>query len=242
MSVQQSVTDLRDTFIVTVLSGQWPQNKPQLGPDYVRTLQAMCRKSIPGIPFYCFTDREIPGVVTRYLPPWLPGWWGKIFAFAPSNFPLGSRILVLDLDSVVLDLHEVLAVDLDRPVFIRDAHFRTHAGSGVFSFRTSRETARIWADFPHGQRGPPFMHPTDGPKLTDEHWMHTYLSGNGMIRQFAWAGWDEVLPGHVLSYKHDLRQSYLPLPDGAGIVFFDGEPRPHDVAADWNPHWRGEPA
>lgn len=225
--------DLRDTFIVTVLSGKWPQNRPDLGPTYVRKLQAMCRASIPGIRFICFTDREIPGVVTRYLPPWLPGWWGKLFAFAPSNFPVGSRVLVMDLDTVVRDLHEVLVVDLSAPVFIRDAHFRQHAGSGIFSFKTSRETAHIWAEFPYEQKGPPFMHPTDGPKLTDEHWIHTYLPALG------WCGWDEVLPGRVLSYKHDLHQSCEPLPGDCDIVFFDGEPRPHDVVADWNTHWRG---
>lgn len=229
-----SVTDLRDTFIVTVLSGAWPQNRPDLGPMYVHRLQKMCRDSIPGIPFICFTDREIPGVVTRYLPPWLPGWWGKLYAFAPSNFPLGSRILVLDLDTVVRRLDKVLAVDLTVPVFIRDAHFRTHAGSGVFSFRTSRQTARIWLDFPYEQKGPPFQHPTGGPKLTDEHWIHEYIMKPRDATN--WLGWDEMLPGRVVSYKHDLHQSCEDLAPEVDVVFFDGNPRPHEVVARWNPH------
>ena len=244
--------DLRDTFIVTTLVGAWPQSRSELGPTYVRKLQAMCRASIPGIPFICFTDREIPGVCTRYLPPWLPGWWGKLYAFAPSCFPLGSRVLVMDLDTVVRDLHKVLAVDLSVPVFIRDAYMRLHAGSGIFSFRTSRETARVWLDFPHGSNGPPFKHPaTESPlglKLTDEHWLHHYIMKRpgGISYQNqqiiwdaplgGWRGWDELLPGRVLSYKHDLNQSCEPLPDDCDIVFFDGEPRPHDVVADWNPH------
>jgi hypothetical protein len=232
-----TLKDLRDTFVVTVLSGNWPQNRPDLGITYVRKLQAMVRACIPGLPFVCFTDREIPGVVTRYLPPWLPGWWGKLYAFAPTNFPLGSRVLVMDLDTVVRRLDKVLDVDLGKPIFIRDAHFRTHAGSGVFTFRTTRETARIWLDFPHGSIGPPYQHPSDltalGMKVTDEHWIHHY------IQPHKWLGWDEVLPGRVLSYKHDLFQSCEPLPEDCDVVFFDGEPRPHDVVAGWNPHWVG---
>lgn len=224
------IKDLRNTYIVTVLSGDWPQDRPDLGPTYVRKLQAMCRASIPGIPFYCFTDREIPGVTTRYLPPWLPGWWGKLFAFAPSNFPLGSRILVMDLDTVVRRLDSVLAVELEKPIFIRDAYFREHAGSGIFTFRASRDTARVWLDFPHGAVGPPFRHPSGTVTLTDEHWIHHYLGKDN------WLGWDQVLPGRVISYKHDLMQSCEPLSDDVDVVFFDGLPRPHDVVAPWNPH------
>jgi hypothetical protein len=234
--IDARIEDLRDTFIVTVLSGEWPQNRPDLGITYVRKLNAMVQAAFPvkdRASFVCFTDREIPGIVTRYLPPWLPGWWGKLYAFAPSNFPLGSRVLVLDLDTVVRRLDQILAVDLERPIYIRDAAFRTHAGSGVFSFRTGTASARIWRDFPHGSKGPPFMHPVAGPKVTDEHWMHHYLPAGD------WLGWDEVLPGRVLSYKHDLHQSCEPLPPECDLVFFDGEPRPHDVVADWNPHWRG---
>lgn len=222
--------DMRDTFIVTVLSGDWPQSNPALGPTYVKKLQQMCRKCVPGISFICFTDREIPGVTTRYLPPWLPGWWGKLYAFAPSNFPLGSRVVVMDLDTVIISLDEILAVDLTTPVFIRDAYFRQHAGSGIFSFKASRDTARIWLDFPHGAKGPPFVHPLTGPSLTDEHWIHNYLGKDN------WKGWDEVLPGHVVSFKHDLHQSCEDLPPEVGVVFFDGEPRPHDAVAPWNPH------
>ena len=228
--METKIIDLRDTYVVTVLSGQWPQSRPDLGIQYVYRLKAMVNAAIPRLPFYCFTDREIPGVVTRYLPPWLPGWWGTLFAFAPANFPLGSRILVLDLDTVVRRLDRVLQLDIEQPIFIRDAHYRQHAGSGVFQFRSSKDTAQIWWDFPHGAKGPPFGRSNGDLKLTDEHWIHHYLPKLG------WKGWDEVLPGGVLSYKHEFHQSCEDLPEDCDVVFFDGLPRPHDVIAPWNPH------
>lgn len=224
------VRDLRDHYVVTVLHGNWPQTDPSKGIEYVRKLRAMVHKQVPGLPFICFTDREIPGVVTRYLPPWLPGWWGKLYAFAPSNFPLGSRVFVLDLDTVIAGpLDDILAVPLDKPVFIRDAWFNRHAGSGIFAFETSRDTARIWADFPHSFRGPPFPRPDGTLKATDEHWIHHYIYPEG------WCAWEDVVPGQVVSYKHHLHQSHEPLPAGVRIVYFDGDPRPHDAKPPWSP-------
>lgn len=226
----QQLLDLRDTYVVTVLSGDWPHSAPQLGVKYVKALREQVWSYVPRLPFICFTDREIPGVCTRYLPPWLPGWWGKLYAFAPSNFPLNSRIIVMDLDTVIAGpLDDILTVPLDKPVFIRDAWFNRHAGSGLFSFRVSARTAQIWNDFPHGSKGPPFLHPEDGLKSTDEHWLHTYLNKGG------WASWDELVPGQCVSYKHHLHQSCEPLPEDVRVVYFDGAPRPHEVEASWNP-------
>jgi hypothetical protein len=227
------VMDLRDTFVVCALQGNWPARRPELGVEYVRSLQKQVHAQIPRLPFICLTDREIPGVVTRYLPSCLPGWWSKLYAFSPSLFPLGSRVLVLDLDTVVAGpLDEILSVDLARPVFIRDAWFLRHAGSGVFSFRVSRDTAKMWTQFPHGTKGPPFVHPNGTLCVTDEHWLHQYIQP---VLVSGWSSWCELLPGAVLSYKHHLHQSCDPLPEGCRVVYFDGDPRPHDVLADWNP-------
>ena len=226
------VVDYRDHFVCCVLAGKWPSDAPERGPEYVRKLRDMVHKRVPGLPFICFTDREIPGVVTRYLPPWLPGWWGKIYTCASSNFPLGSRVFVMDLDTVIVGpLDDILAVPLDKPVFIREAWFNQHAGSGLFAFETSRDTARIWQDFPHGYvGGPPFPHPSGTLKGTDEHWFHHYIYPDG------WRSWGEVVPGQVLNYKADLHQANLaPLPPDARVIYFDGEPRPHAVDAEWSP-------
>lgn len=218
------------TYICTFLTGKWPQSRPELGMAYVEELWYACSKFAPQAEFRFFSDRPCAHPDAELLPKWLPGWWSKLYAFAPHNFPLRSRVLVLDLDTVVAGrLDEVLDAPLDKPIFIRDAHFRRHAGSGAFMFEAGEPTARIWADFPKGAKGPPFMHPTGGPKVTDEHWIHHYIQPD------KWRGWDEVLPGRVLSYKHELHQSCEPLPPDCRIVFFDGEPRPHDVLAPWNP-------
>jgi hypothetical protein len=233
--IQKHFKDRRNTFACCFLQGDWPQQRPELGVEYVRTLQKMIHRHAPMVQFICFTDREIPGVVTRYLPPKLPGWWSKLYAFAPSCFPLGSRVLVLDLDTVIVNnLDQILDVPTDPPVFIRDAWFNQHAGSGLFTFKVSPGTAAIWNDFPLGTKGPPFCRKDQpkpqGEKLTDEHWLHHYLYQHG------WKSWDELLPGRVLSFKHHLQQNTEdPLPEQTLIVYFDGEPRPHDVIAAWNP-------
>ena len=234
--------DLRDTFVVCGLSGTWPNPQPppwnekpyELGIHYVRKLREMVWAQIPRIPFICFTDREIPGIVTRYLPPYIKGWWFKMYVFAASNFPLGSRILCLDLDTCITGpLDKILSVPLDVPVFIRDAWFGTNAGSGMFSFKVSPETAKIWAEFPKGQEFPPYIHQAGKfMAVTDEHWIQWYLKN----RLGGWKSWDELLgPKAVVSYKHHLHQSGAPLDPETRAVYFDGFPRPHEVVTSgWN--------
>jgi hypothetical protein len=220
----QKLIDLRDTYVVTVLHGRWPASAPELGIKYVKALRESIWQYVPRLPFLCFTDREIPGVCTRYLPPWLPGFWGKLYAFSPVHFPLNSRVLVLDLDTAITGpLDDILSVPLDKPVFIRDAWLGRAAQSGMFSFKVTPRTAQIWNDFPHGSKGPPFAQAN-----SDEEWLRPYLEKGG------WAAWEDLVPGQVRSYKHHLHQSDEPLPDSVSVVYFDGEPRPHDVRAEWN--------
>lgn len=223
--------------ITCVLQGQWPQKRPDLGVRYVTKLRDMCARHARGVPFVCFSDREIPGVETRIIPPGLPGWWGKLYNFAPGQFVHGTRVLALDLDvSIVGSLEPVLAVPLDLPVFIKGtwAHMGAHR-SGVFSYQISPETDRIYTDFPRAapRLTPPFTHPKLGSRVglwNDEQWFGVYINPK------LWRGWNDVLPGAVVGYKTDLHQSMQPLEKDVAVVYFDGEPRPHDVVAEWNPH------
>lgn len=75
---------------------------------------------------------------------------------------------------------------------------------------------------------------------TDEQWLHHYIYPNG------WAAWQDLIPGACLSYKYDIkaqnrgRAEAKPIvPGSTKVIFFHGQPRPHDVVAQWNPHWRG---
>lgn len=218
-----TIRDLRNTFVVTTLTGRWPEKRPHLGEHYVRALRASIWKQIPHLPFICFTDREILGVQTRYLPPWCKKWWGKMYAFAASNFPLGSRVLVLDLDTAIVGpLDDILSVPLENPVFLRDAWHGKDLQTGMFSFETTTETARLWLEL------------CNAPKTVldggDEKWLREQVGEY-------WAAWQDVLPGQVLSFKHDLHMNCGPLPESARVVYFDGDPRPHTQKADWNPLW-----
>lgn len=228
--------------ITCVLEGSWPQDRPDLGPRYAQVLRDMCARHAPGVPFVCFADREIPGVEVRRLPPGLPEWWGKIYAMAPEHFPVGTRLLGLDLDTVVAgSLEPVLSVPLDLPVFIKGC-WSTPPGqapihrSGVHSLMVSEKTHLIWHEFTHPPQlhtKPPFWHPRIGKRtglFNDEQWFGMYIQGG------QWRGWHELLPGAVVGYKTDLHQSMQPLEKEVAVVYFDGRPRPHDVVADWNPH------
>jgi hypothetical protein len=210
----------------------------ELGNRYVRVLRDMCARHAPGVPFVCFADREIGyGVETRILPEGLPGWWGKLYNLKPGQFAHGTRVLALDLDTVIAGpLQPVLDVPLDLPVFIKGTWaYATAHRSGVFSIEVTPETQTIWTDFEHNLvRGkPPYFHPRMSRRVgfwNDEQWFGFYLQPN------RFRGWQDVLPGRVLGYKTDLKSSNQPLEKDVAIVYFDGQPRPHLVEAPWNPH------
>lgn len=253
--------------IACVLTGRWPQVHPKLaarfpdlGERYVEHLYAMVSRFAPvGTPwtFTCFTDRlphHMPDIPTRKLPEHIDGWFNKLYLFSPDAFPEGSRVLYFDLDTAIVGTLTALAgVRLDVPVFLRDVWAASHAASGLFSFRAGPALYPIWTEFALNiGRRRPFASPRPFPMAkvpgwgpmtqgihTDEQWLHHYIYPNG------WAAWQDLVPGACLSYKYDVkgqnRDKAPPtgLTPDARVVFFHGLPRPHDVVAPWNPHFRG---
>lgn len=78
------------------------------GANYVNTLYDMVRRNIPdGFPgaFYCITDDPQgihPDVKIIPLPADLERWWGKLYMFKRGLFHDGSRMLFMDLDTLVV--------------------------------------------------------------------------------------------------------------------------------------------
>lgn len=232
---------------------------PDLGARYVRIIHESVQRYAPrgmAYRFAAFTDRrDIPGVATRPLPRGIYGWFNKLWLFSPDAFPVGTRVLCFDLDTAIVgDLTALATVALDLPIFLRDVWGAHHAASGVFSFRSGPALYPIWSEFERyvGKR-PPYIpnreHPMRGVPgwgqcvrecRTDEQWLHHFVYPNG------WRAWQEVLPSKFLSYKHDILRMRANAPEpepltperakAASIVYFHGQPRPHDVIAPWNPH------
>src|SRR4029077_4356297 len=250
------------TYVVCALHGAWPQIAPTLGPDYVYHLFDGVSKHMPrdvNWRFVCFTDRkpsELPGIPTRALPHGMYGWFAKLYVFSPDAFPVGSRVLYFDLDTVVVnDLRALTTVDISLPIFLWDEYhpLPRRAASGIMSFRSGPELYPIWNEF-KGYLGkpPPYTsvkkpHPMQNCSYwqqhirthctTDEQWLHQFIypaEGKHVL-------WQDILPKQMLmSYKWDIlgmnrRHIMRTKQPYTCIYFFHGRPRPHEVKLFWHP-------
>ena len=261
-----------------VLRGDWPferdekirRRMPELGVHYVEQLYSGVSRYAPrNLPwrFVCFTDaaRRIEGVPTRPLPEGLHGFFSKLYVFAPTAFPVGQRVVYLDLDTAITgQLDDICRIPLEAPVALSNVWAPGHIGSGLLSFRAGKAVHRFWNDFEQciGQ-GSPYSHPNPGkppPRVpgtlfqwgpmgtgirTDEQWLMNYAP---------WESFQKLLPGRLLSYKHEvigamIKHMRLPGPppkppgwdprkENVMMVYFHGQPRPHTVVKPWNTIWR----
>lgn len=190
--------------------------------EHVRTLRAACRQWAPGEPFGCLTDTPIPGILCHKLQHDWPIWWSKIELFRPGVFTPGTRVLYLDLDTVVLGpLFDLLA----RPEpFLALADFyrrppltRTRGlGSGVLQW-----TADDWSELYRAFAAAPEEHMRTCGYGGDQ-W---YLELRGMRDQVTF--WEDVCPGAIVSYKVHCEDGRVPA--GARVVCFHGRPKPWQV-------------
>ena len=250
--------------VCCVLVGDWPGSNvayrskvADLGAHYVIQLKAMLDKWAPpslNWRFTCWTDRpSIPGINTQPMPTGLYSYFNKLWLFSPQTFPIGSRVLFLDLDTCVVgDWSPLATIPLDKPVFLRDLWAEPVLATGLMSWRTTLATQRIWHDFePVSLRRPPYGHPIPARSgsgqmevRTDEHWLYRYFPKG------SWNAFQDELPGMFASYKVDIactmrRNGEVSPPMTAErakalrIVYMHGRPRPHEIKAPWNAHYLG---
>jgi hypothetical protein len=190
-------------------------------PAHVQRLAAQARAWAPSEPFVCLTDVAVPGVATLALSRRWPGWWSKMELFAPELFPMGMRILYMDLDTTILGPLEALLARPEPFLVLGDFYRRPPAvaergiGSGLMMW-TAGALAWLYARFAADPEGAMWRAGSFGDQRFIE------------VQQPAVAFWEDVVPGSVVSYKLHCRPV---VPAGARVVAFHGRPKPWDVPA-----------
>ena len=92
-------------LIIACVYWQGDFRKRAYKPHWVRRLRNMVKRNLK-LPhrFVAFTNvpDELPDIETVELTaPHLKGWWAKIELFRPDAFPENSRVLYLDLDTLI---------------------------------------------------------------------------------------------------------------------------------------------
>lgn len=193
------------------------------GPEYVEILQDMIRRNLPyGFKgtIDCFTDQpeQIEGVQMRPSAGF-GGWWDKIGLMREGLWPHGDRIWYFDLDTCIVGPLDKLFQYDGKFAAIRDFLNGVTLQSCVMTWTAGELNdvmIRWWADrFPMGPAGDQAVVERYGPK---------------------WVALQDIFPKAFTSYR---RHSHIVIPDGAAVVNFHGEPKPHEVKDGWVPYvWK----
>ncbi len=224
--------------MLTVACVKWGD---MYGAGYVNNLHQMLRRSLAGqFRFNCFTDNiagldasmrwhngRLLEIAPRALPGNLIGWWNKLWLFSPGLFPAGSRVLYLDLDTVLLDDITAIAQCTSEFAILRDFYRPRGLGSGVMMWEAGRMTD-IWDGFMAD--GYPDLPGGDQSYIeiaAHRKWGHR-LPADCILQN--------LYPGAFVSYKVECADGP---PLGARVVCFHGQPKPHNCGAGWiDRHWR----
>lgn len=180
------------------------------GASYVNILADMVARNCElAHRFICFTDDPAglsEDIETRNLPPGLEGWWNKLALFHTDALPPRSRIVFLDLDVIVTGPLEPLV--------------RTKGIAADWLQGGYNSSVMVWD---HGEHNEAWqkIKPSDIARLHgDQDWL-TELGG-----------WNYLPADWIVSYR--LHATEWP-PEGAMIVAFHGQPKPHEVTEGWVP-------
>jgi hypothetical protein len=191
------------------------------GAEYLAKLFDGIRRHMPrdiDLRCVCFTDDATtlpPGVQARGVPFGPPSWWQKLAMFRPGAFEPGTQVLYFDLDTIILgDLGDIARYRGDFAM-LNDPFFPERANSSLMSW-TAGKFDHVWTAWEAAGR-PQF------DRRGDQFWIET-------TAQTKVDRWQDMLPGQIVSFKADcwLRGK---IPDGARVMVFHGQPRPHNCAA-----------
>jgi len=195
-------------MIVTVKVGD------KYGPEYVNRLaRAVLTHTMSGVGFLCLTD-DPKGITCATAPIETsdPGWWAKLVLFKPHPALAGSRVVFMDLDTVIVGNIDFL-FDYDGPfAILRDFYVPTGFGSAIMSIAPGFGRSAIWDAF----------------RYRAQHYIKTMHGDQDLIRCVVPRAdlWQDMFPDKIVSYKVHCTKI---VPAGARIVCFHGEPKPHDL-------------
>lgn len=197
-------------------------NYQDRGAEYVAKLFASIKRHLPdGIEarFACLTDdpATVPeGVEALAVEPGIRGWWSKLALFKPGMFEAGSRVLYLDLDTVIVgDLGELARYD--GPLALMQDVYRSHGLQSSIMAWEAGAFDHIWAAWDGAGR--PDYHPGG-----DQAWIELMVPDAVRLQ--------DVVPGQIVSFKKDCAPLGI-VPADARAVVFHGKPRPHEVTETW---------
>ncbi len=179
-------------------------------------LRAMVERHLP-VPhrFMCLSDVPVGDVERIPLRHNWPGWWSKIELFR-NVFPVGIRVLYLDLDTIIVgDLSEIASRE-ESFILMGDVYRRPPKAKRI-SYQSSM---MMWTAGQHGKvysifAGSASYQMRHFAKIGDQGWIEVMIKGAAL--------WENVTPRQVVSYKKHCMRG---LPTDARVVIFHGKPRP----------------
>lgn len=200
-------------------------------PAYVLNLRDMVTRNLEAGSegqFVCFTDRpeDLPEIASelRPLPADLPGWWSKLGLFKPGVFPVGDRVLFLDLDTVITGPIDALAAYDGPAAILRDFYRPNGLQSAIMMWTVPDSDAVGPWEFYEG-----LGCPTDYPG-GDQAIIEQFCAKRGIKPVIL----QDQFPGTFVSFKQTRG-----IPSDASVVVFHGRPRPHEILDGWVPQvWR----
>lgn len=192
------------------------------GQEYVGKLCLGLERFLPdywNYRFHILTDRtniNHPAIQVHPLPEGVEGWWSKLALFMPGQFTVGDQIIYFDLDTIPVgsldDLVQTCANNAGM-MMLRDLYYPERKASGIMSWRAGTQD-HIWTMW--DTSGRPTFHPEG-----DGRWIEQLSDGAACLQDF--------IPGQIVSYKKHCKKG---VPEGARVVCFHGQPRPHMVPDD----------
>ena len=195
------------------------------GAEYVNTLYDMVARNMPGgiaYRFACLTDDPAgldPRIEPIALPADLERWYGKLYLFKRGLFPDGTRMVYLDLDTVIVGQLDAIVGYRGQFATLTDFFFPERMGPAVMLWEAGDYAASIWDEWVADG------HPRN--ELGDLWWLNNLDQGRFAKRT---ERLQALFPRAFVSYKRDCAP--LP-PKGARVVCFHGRPRPHEAQDEW---------
>jgi hypothetical protein len=195
------------------------------GPEYVERLRNMVRGNL-SLPhrFVCFTDKpekiEERGIET--LPMDVPKWkWNlrKTVVYKKDN-GLSGRVIVLDLDMIILRSIDFLARYRGEFCIIEDFYHKGLPGGSIMSFEAGTLQERFYD--PLVKNGFNIGWKVRG---SERYWYKERRSHMDF--------WQDLYPDKIVSFKPTPNTRLNREPEEAAIVCFHGRPRPHEVDTSW---------